>query len=45
MSVKDSYESIINPTKTYVVNEAYSLHQSWVEGSLDACYDRLRFTR
>ena len=42
ISVKDSYESIINPfPKTYVVNEAYSLHQSWVEGSLDAAYDVL----
>lgn len=42
ISIKDTYESIINPfPKIYVVNEAYSLHQCWVEGALDASYDVL----
>lgn len=52
-NVKEVYEKIIKPFETekiYVINEAYSLHQSWVEGSLDACYDVLelldvKFTR
>ena len=40
--VKETYASIINPfPKIYVVNEAYSLHQCWVQGALDAAYDVL----
>jgi hypothetical protein len=44
ISVKDSYEKMLRPfpdEKIYVVNEAYSKHQCWIEGSLDACYDVL----
>lgn len=43
-NVKDVYRRLLKPwpdEKVYVVNEAYSLHQCWVEGSLDACYDVL----
>ena len=43
-NVKEVYHKILKPfadEKIYIVNEAYSLHQCWVEGSLDACYDVL----
>ena len=42
-NVGQTYEKMLKPfeEKIYVVNEAYSLHQSWVEGSLDMCYDVL----
>ena len=42
--VKEVYEKIMKPfpeEKIYVVNEAYSKHQCWMEGSLDASYDAL----
>lgn len=42
--VEKTYESIMKPfehEKIYMINEAYSLHQSWVEGALDMCYDVL----
>lgn len=43
ITIKEAYEKIMKPfdEKIYVINEAYSLHQSWVEGSLDMCYDVL----
>lgn len=43
--VDDAYERIIKPfpnENIYVINEAYSLHQCWVEGSLSMCYDVLQ---
>ena len=43
-NTKEIYETLMKPfenEKIYLVNEAYSLHQSWVEGSLDMCYDVL----
>lgn len=30
-----------NKEKIYIANEAYSKHQSWIEGALDTCYDVL----
>ena len=44
ISVNEVYEKLLKPfpdEKIYVVNEAFSKHQCWVEGSLDACYDVL----
>ena len=43
LSVKERYEMIVKPfpENIYVVNEAYSKHQCWVEGSLSMCYDVL----
>lgn len=43
LSVKERYETILKPfpENIYVVNEAYSKHQCWVEGSLSMCYDVL----
>ena len=43
-NVNEVYQTIMKPfkdEKIYVINESYSLHQSWVEGSLDMCYDVL----
>ncbi len=42
-NVNEVYQKILKPfdEKIYIINEAYSLHQSWVEGSLDMCYDVL----
>tara|TARA_B110000208_G_scaffold4196_1_gene5521 strand:+ start:424 stop:1983 length:1560 start_codon:yes stop_codon:yes gene_type:complete len=40
--MKDAYDKILHPEpKIFVANEAFSLHQCWVEGSLDMCYDVL----
>jgi hypothetical protein len=52
-NAKEVYEKLLKPfpdEKVYLVNEAFSLHQCWIEGSLDACYDVLdlldeKFTR
>ena len=43
LSVKERYEMIVKPfpENIYVVNEAYSKHQCWVEGTLSMCYDVL----
>tara|TARA_Y100000591_G_C21823265_1_gene694951 strand:+ start:143 stop:1696 length:1554 start_codon:yes stop_codon:yes gene_type:complete len=42
-NIKQTYDKMLKPfeEKIYVINEAYSSHQSWVEGSLDMCYDVL----
>jgi hypothetical protein len=43
-NIMETYNKIKKPfsnEKIYIVNEAYSLHQCWVEGSLDMCYDIL----
>ena len=43
-NVKDMYEKVIQPfkgEKIFVVNEAYSTHQCWIEGCLEASYDVL----
>ena len=42
-NVKEVYKKILKPfeEKIYVVNEAYSKHQSWIEGSLESSYDVL----
>tara|TARA_Y100000389_G_C17445954_1_gene511611 strand:+ start:40 stop:1623 length:1584 start_codon:yes stop_codon:yes gene_type:complete len=52
-NVNEVYEKMLQPfenEKIYVVNEAYSKHQCWMEGSLEASYDVLelldsKFTR
>ena len=43
-SVKDVYKRLLKPfptEKIYLVNEAFSLHQCWIEGCLDMAYDVL----
>jgi hypothetical protein len=42
-NVKEVYKKILKPfeEKIYVVNEAYSKHQSWIEGALESSYDVL----
>ena len=43
-SVKDVYKRLLKPfptEKIYLVNEAFSLHQCWIEGALDMAYDVL----
>lgn len=42
LNMKDEYEKIIsiNP-KIFIATESYSMHQCWVEGCLDMCYDVL----
>lgn len=52
-NVKEVYEKMLRPfddEKIYIVNEAYSKHQCWMEGSLESAYDVLelldsKFTR
>jgi len=52
-NIKHTYQKLLKlfeDEQIYIANEAYSLHQSWVEGSLDMCYDILelldhKFTR
>ena len=42
--MKEMYEKVIQPfkgEKIFVVNEAYSTHQCWIEGCLEASYDVL----
>ena len=41
-NINETYEKVLKPfpeERIYVVNEAYSKHQCWIEGSLDVCYD------
>ena len=43
-NVNEVYEKIMKPfdkEKIYIINEAYSKHQSWIEGALDISYDVL----
>ncbi len=43
-NINEVYEKIMKPfdkEKIYVINEAYSKHQSWIEGALDISYDVL----
>ena len=43
-TVNEMYEKLKHPfsnEKIYLVNEAFSQHQGWIEGSLDMCYDVL----
>ena len=45
ISVKEEYDKLIKPfpdENIYLVNEAWSKHQCWIEGSLDMCYDVLQ---
>jgi len=42
VNVKETYKKMLQPfpdEKIYVVNESYSRHQAWIEGSLQAAYD------
>ena len=44
LNVKEEYQKVLQPfqhEKIFVVNEAYSLHQGWMEGSLESAYDVL----
>ena len=53
INVKEVYDKLLRPFPTeniYLVNEAFSNHQCWIEGSLDMCYDVIdllgeKFTR
>ena len=43
-SVAKEYQTMLKPFDTrdiFVINESYSLHQGWIEGCLDMCYDVL----
>ena len=42
INMRNEYEKIIevNP-KIFIATESYSMHQCWVEGCLDVCYDVL----
>jgi protoporphyrinogen oxidase len=43
-NVYDVYKKLLKPFPNepiYIVNEAYSKHQCWIEGCLEACYDAI----
>ena len=45
VDVKETYTKLLQPNpkqKIYIVNEAFSKHQCWVEGCLDMSYDVLQ---
>lgn len=42
VNIKEEYEKIIEISpKIFIATESYSMHQCWVEGCLDVCYDVL----
>ena len=42
VNIKEEYEKILQiNSKVFIAGESYSLHQCWVEGCLDMCYDVL----
>jgi hypothetical protein len=42
VNIKSEYEKIIEiSSKIFIANESYCMHQCWVEGCLDVCYDVL----